>query len=408
MFTARFILFFFFFSSSSLFLFSQSIENINKSIEDIQKKQDKTKKEINYLNTLLKNAQNNQSETLEKLAIIDEKINRGKELVSSLTEEIDLLEYSIRDNEKEQSTLNSSRRKTLDLYSKLVYETWKKKNHQMDKIAFILSSADFSQAYARYRYFEQIQDYSKQQLRLLEKTNNALRVTKSQLVDLLSQKSDAQLRLSQQNEQLAVEMKQANNMVEQLKKKQQEINKKLSIETKNEENYRKEREKLIRKQIEISKNSVSAKKNSVESKHISDDFVKQKGRLPWPVVDGFVSEKYGNSYSLISSLKNVESKNAGVTITTSGRAEVRAVFDGVVEVAMTHAGRNIIVIIRHGERFWTIYDNLVEMYVKGGDVVKSKQKIGRLPLSKSGNSSLNFQIWNNKYTHENPALWLSK
>jgi septal ring factor EnvC (AmiA/AmiB activator) len=386
----------FFFLSVLLFFFSSVFSQ--ESIDDIKKKQEKTKKEIAYLNTLLKNAQHNQSEISERLLIMNEKIKNIKELSSSLTTEIDFLEYLIDGNRKRQSKLNSDRRKVLDLYAKLVYETWKRKNDQMDRITFIISSTDFSQAYMRYRYFEQIQDYSKQQLSLVKQTNDSLQVINNRLADLLLQKNDAQTALFQQNNQLSLEMNQANSMAEQLKKEQQNINEKLKIKIRNEEKYRAEIEKLIREKI-------SSSKSDSGKKLILDNFVKSKGNLPWPVAKGFISEKYGINYQ--SSLKDVKMKNDGITITTSAKEEVMAVFAGEVMRIVLFPGKNNGVLIRHGEKCWTFYSNLVELYVKEGDIVKTKQKIGRLPMDKSGNSSFNFQVWNNG-NHEDPYLWLSK
>jgi septal ring factor EnvC (AmiA/AmiB activator) len=372
-----------------------------QSIEDIRKKQEKAKKEIAYLNTLLRNTQSSRSEILESLSIIDEKIKNIKELLSSLATEIDMLEYLIDENRKRQSKLDSDRRKMLNFYSKLVYEAWKRKNDQMNKITFIFSSTDFSQAYMRYRYFEQIQDYSKQQIYLIKRTNDSLQVINNRFADLLMQKNNAQNTLSQQNNQLSIEMSQANNMIERLNREQQNINKRLSVEIKNEEKYRTEIEKLIRKQINTSSNKIL----TPEEKLISNDFVKNRGNLPWPVEKGFISEKYGINHR--SSLKGVERKNDGVTITTSAKEEVRAVFTGKVVWIVLFPGKNNGILIRHGEKCWTFYNNLVELYVKEGDVVKSKQKIGRLPVDKSGNSSFNFQVWNGE-KHEDPYLWLSK
>jgi septal ring factor EnvC (AmiA/AmiB activator) len=395
-----------------LFLFFSllfSLGVFSQSTEAVKKKQEQAKKEINYLNTLLKNAQHSETATLENLSILDEKIKKGKELVLFLTEEIDLLEYLISENRKKQSRLNADSRKMLDLYAKLVYETWKRRNNQMGKITFILSSTDFSQAYARYRYLEQIQDYSKRQIRLIKQANDSLQATNNRLAGLLLQKNDIQNRLSQQNSQLAKEINQANNIVGQLKKKQQDLAKRLSIEIENEKKYRIQLEKLIAQQINSSKNNTSGQKLSPKGKLISNDFVKNKGSLPWPVAEGFISERYGMRYNInfLPSLKDVENKNNGITITTSAKAEVMAVFDGEVARVYFFPGRNNGVLIRHGERVWTFYDNLIELYVKEGDAVKTKQKIGRLPVGKGGNSSFNFQVWNGQ-THEDPSLWLSK
>jgi septal ring factor EnvC (AmiA/AmiB activator) len=390
--------------SISIVFFLFSLPVFSQSIEEIKKKQEQVEKEINYLNRLLTNTKNDQSTTLERLSIIDEKIRKGKELIASLNGEIELLEYFASNNEKKRTKLTADRRRMLDLYAKLVYETWKRKDNQLDKIAFIFSSENFAQAYARYHYFEQIQDYSKRQLRVIKQTNDSLRVVNKRLTDLLAQKNHAQTRLSLQNNQLLAEMKQANTLVAELNKKQQELNKKLAAEIKNREKYKKELQKLIDNQIKKSGSNTSQYKLTPEQKLISDDFVKNKGHLPWPVAEGFVSERYGKNTS--SSSKYVVVENSGITITTSGGAEVRSVFGGVVVETMFYPGKNNIILIRHGD-FFTLYDNMVELYVQLGETVKVKQRIGRLAREKSGNSIFNFQIWKNKDTVD-PQLWLAK
>jgi septal ring factor EnvC (AmiA/AmiB activator) len=398
MFSTRFLILFLFLAFS-LPVFSQTKQ-------EIQKKQAKVEKEIAFLNKLQANVKNDQSATMEKLSFIDEKIKKVKELMSFLTDEIDLLESDIRENKQRQSKLAADRQKLLDLYAKLVYETWKRKNNRLDKLAFIFSSTDFAQAYARYRYFEQIQDYSKQQIRFIARSNDSLRVVNSNLSELLSQKNDVQSRLSSQNSQLIAEMNQANALVAQLKKKQKEIDEKLKAEMKSREKYEIAIRKLVDNQVAKPGSNNSTYKLTPEQQLISNDFVKNKGHLPWPVVEGIVSEHHGRNISPFAS--SVEKVNSGITITTSGHAEVLAVFGGMVLEIKPVDGKNIFVAILHGD-FLTLYDNLIELYVRVGETVTAKQRIGKLVMSKSGNSSFNFQIWKKGAKEPfDPELWLAK
>ena len=142
----------------------------SQSIEAIKKKNEKTEKEIAYLNKLLDNARNDQSATIQKITIINQKIEKGKEMIQSLTKEMDYIESRINDNEHVKSNLEADKKQMLDFYAKMVYETWKKRNTS-DKLVYIFSASSFSQAYARYKYFEQVQDYSKRQLKQIEQTN---------------------------------------------------------------------------------------------------------------------------------------------------------------------------------------------------------------------------------------------
>ncbi len=373
----------------------------SQSIEAIKKKNEKTEKEIAYLNKLLSTARNDQSATVQKITIINQKIVKGKEMIQSLTNEIKYIEKNIDDNESVKSGLEANRKQMLDFYAKMVYETWKKRNIS-DKLVYIFSSSSFSQAYARYKYFEQVQDYSKRQLKQIQQTNDSLTTINTQLAKLIAQKNLAQSKISAQNNELIKEQNEANKYVAELKKKEKELVRKLNAEIKNRERFKKELEKLIAAQAKKSGSKNSNYKLTPEEKLISDDFAKNRGKLPWPVEQGFVSEKFGINVHPV--FKQVKLNNAGITITTSRNADVRAVFKGVVTEIMFIPGDNNVVIVRHGN-YLTVYSNLVEIFIKKGDTVNVKQKIGKLASSGEG-STLNFQVWKDK-DNLDPQLWLT-
>lgn len=384
-----------------IFLFSFTF-SYSQSIDAIKKKNEKTEKEIAYLNKLLENARKDKSSTLQKVSIINQKIGKGKEMIQSLTNEVNYLDGQIKKNESVKSGLESDKQRMLEFYSKMVYETWKKRN-ESDKLIYIFSSSSFAQAYARYKYFEQVQDYSKRQIQLIEQTNDSLTAINRELSKLIILKSETQSKITSQNNQLIREQNEANTYIADLKKKEKELLRKLNIEIKNRERFKKELEKLIAAQAKKSGSKNSTYKLTPEEKLISDDFAKNRGKLPWPVEQGFVSEKFGVNVHPV--FKQVKLNNAGITITTSRNADVRAVFKGVVTEIMFIPGDNNVVIVRHGN-YLTVYSNLVEIFIKKGDTVNVKQKIGKLAVSSGNNSTLNFQVWRDK-DNLDPQLWLT-
>ena len=121
------------------------------------------------------------------------------------------------------------------------------------------------------------------------------------------------------------------------------------------------------------------------------------------MVEGFISEKFGvNTHPVF---KQVKISNDGITITTSLNAEVRVVFGGVVAEIMFIPGYNNVVIVRHGN-YLTLYSNLIDVYVRKGEVITLKKVIGKLAADGDKNSTLNFQIWEDK-KKLNPEVWLS-
>ena len=384
-----------------IFLFSFTF-SYSQSIDAIKKKNEKTEKEIAYLNKLLETARKDKSSTIQKVSIINQKIHKGKEMIQSLMNEVNYLDGQIKKNESVKYGLESDKQRMLEFYSKMVYETWKKRN-ESDKLIYIFSSSSFAQAYARYKYFEQVQDYSKRQIQLIEQTNDSLTAINRELSKLIILKSETQSKITSQNNQLIREQNEANTYIADLKKKEKELLRKLNIEIKNRERFKKELEKLIAAQAKKSGSKNSTYKLTPEEKLISDDFAKNRGKLPWPVEQGFVSEKFGVNVHPV--FKQVKLNNAGITITTSRNADVRAVFKGVVTEIMFIPGDNNVVIVRHGN-YLTVYSNLVEIFIKKGDTVNVKQKIGKLAVSSGNNSTLNFQVWRDK-DNLDPQLWLT-
>ena len=95
-----------------------------------------------------------------RLNIIQQKIIQSRKIITSLKQEVFYFEEQIKENETRLTELTHKRESMLDLYIKLIYGLWKKKDN-INKLMFIFSSSDFNQAYNRYKYFEQIQSYSK-------------------------------------------------------------------------------------------------------------------------------------------------------------------------------------------------------------------------------------------------------
>ena len=189
-----------------------------------------------------------------------------------------------------------------------------------------------------------------------------------------------------------------------LKNKENELFRKL----KEKEKIKNEIEKEIKKIIEEEAKKILNKSNlydklTPDEKLLSNDFRKNKGKLPWPTTKGIITGYFGEQDHPV--LKGIKIKNNGIDITTVKNEEIRCIFDGVVSKIIAIKGANYAVIIRHGN-FLTVYQNLIDINVKIGDYVKTKQKIG-LVFSNDDNSVIHLEIWE-ELNKMDPLLWLSK
>ena len=135
------------------------------------------------------------------------------------------------------------------------------------------------------------------------------------------------------------------------------------------------------------------------------DFEKNRGKLPWPVNKGIITVGYGNHE--VPGLVGSNVKNNGIDITSSPGTEVRAVFEGDVTKVFAILGANYTVLIRHGE-YLSVYQNLINVRVKTGDKVQTKQALGEAFTDSNENlASLHFEVWKER-TILNPEEWISK
>jgi murein DD-endopeptidase MepM/ murein hydrolase activator NlpD len=142
-----------------------------------------------------------------------------------------------------------------------------------------------------------------------------------------------------------------------------------------------------------------------ESKKLSSDFAGNKGNLPWPVEQGIITGDYGRHQHPL--WKDVYTNNNGIDISTGKNAEARTIFSGKVSSVFSIPGAGKAVIVRHGE-FLTVYSNLDNVFVKAGDNVSTRQRIGTiLTDSEEGKTELHLEIWKGN-SRMDPEAWIAR
>jgi septal ring factor EnvC (AmiA/AmiB activator) len=163
---------------------------------------------------------------------------------------------------------------------------------------------------------------------------------------------------------------------------------------------------LIRKEAEAAAKA-AAMADKKATAVLSEDFSKNKAKLPWPV-DGFVSLPFGRSRDAV--LKMVERNSPGIEIQTKPSSVARSVFKGEVTAVALIQGFNKAVIVKHGD-FYTVYAKLVDVKVKKGQVLNTGDEIGTIFTDDDGIAELHFELWQsqeNGTNKLNPEHWLAK
>jgi len=377
-------------------------------------------KQITNFRELLKSEQSKEKTVLEQLQEQRTKIRLTENLIKTTREQEKLLTNEIRTNEKQIDGLTNELEALKADYARMIVMSYEV-GSQQSRAMFILSSDNFLQAYKRIQYMKQYTDFRKEQgvevqkkSEVLAEKNKVLQKQKSEKEKLLqeTQKELANLETERkaQDVLIAIIEKNKRKYTADINKKQQEVSQidkqieKIKREIIAEANRKKaEAEaKVTGKKVDEKKISSTTIDLSPEAKIIAGNFKANKGKLPWPVDRGVVYLRYGVQPHPIE--KSIPINNQGVDFKTNQGAEAQAVFEGEVSEIMVHTPINIFIFVRHGD-YMTVYGNLDKVYVKKGQKVSFKQKLGRVHTYPNGNTTIKFTVSHN-LTTLNPEQWL--
>lgn len=145
-----------------------------------------------------------------------------------------------------------------------------------------------------------------------------------------------------------------------------------------------------------------------EVQQLSASFSANRGRLPWPVAQGYIALPFGNYKHPLE--PKVTLNNSGIDIASSAGSSVRCVFGGTVSRVVNIAG-SYTVILNHGEYF-TVYSYLKSASVSAGQKLTANQNIGVVGVNDDGEHVVHFEICkinsNNSISNENPASWIAR
>ncbi len=132
-------------------------------------------------------------------------------------------------------------------------------------------------------------------------------------------------------------------------------------------------------------------------------FASLKGRLPWPTA-GVLTSTFGRQEH---ARYRTVTFNHGIEINAPEGQRIASVFDGVVLYTDWFKGYGRLIVLDHGEGYYTVYAHAAEILVKLGDHVTKGQTIGLVGTTGSvTGSQLYFEV---RYRGgaQDPAAWLA-
>jgi len=368
---------------------------------DLEAQRQKTLGEIVYVDNLLKTTSKEKAQSMNAVKIIGNKLTLRETVIKGMREEISLLEERINLNTLAIEMMEKDLVNLKNNYARAVINSYRSQKGNPE-IVFILSAKDFNQGYKRLKYLQQVTKFRRRESETIMVLKEQIETSKRRLQNDLYRISDLKLKEEQQKNFLQSEQERKQRMVKSLNNKE----KQLRNELEDKKRIAKKIENEIAKIIEEERKRAIKSENTPEQKLIGENFAENKGRLPWPVEKGIITSQFGIHMNTV--LKNVTEKNIGIEITSSGKISARSVFQGEIVQVSPIPGANMTIIIRHG-KFLSVYTNIVNVKVRRGDKVITKQEIGDVysDPGESYNCILKFMITLEKEFLD-PESWISK
>jgi murein hydrolase activator len=358
----------------------KNIEQTTKALQ--QTREDKEKSLQHYLNlqTQVLNRQQLLSNLNSEIINIELRINRTRNVLTSLQLDIDQLQSE---------------------YKEMVRAALRNKiNRNLD--AFLFSSENINQFFKRFILLKQYESYRRRQVSLIHATQVTLKNKTIQLTATLEEKELVLNAIKGQKEQLGEELKIKNSMLTSLKENEKKLATSLEDQLRQRLKLDQSIEKVIRLEMgAITKRNAAAPKSEKKSIPLNSlsNFQQAKGNLPWPVEDGQIIRSFGTQQH--PDFKDVKTVNNGIDILTSPKASVKVVFPGKVVGTQVVPGYQYTVIVQH-DNFYTVYANMETISVKKGDLISVNQSIGSLGEDKP---EIHFELWKEKQ-RLNPSDWI--
>lgn len=379
-----------------------------QSKKELEQERINLQEEIKETKDLLFKSQKREKNLLSDLEDLDRLIKVRTKLIRTVEAETKELDRDINENEKEVRQLENRLEELKEEYAAMVVQSYKSKTKQ-SRLMFLLSSENFLQAFKRIEYINQYAKYRANQGEEIKIETVKLKNLNDYLQETKISKEELLLVNQLEKDSINKEKASQERLVRSVKKNEKKYITQINKKQKQEREINRRIEKLIRIAIASSNKKSTVKSSGFsltpEAKELEKDFVSNKGKLPSPVERGIIVRHYGKQSH--PTLKGITIESNGVFYATEKNANARVIFNGKVLAIQVLPGKKKAVLVQHGN-YISVYKNLDNVNVQKGDLVRTKQEIGKIHTDKTtGKTILAFVLF--KEIHrQNPEDWVYK
>jgi septal ring factor EnvC (AmiA/AmiB activator) len=434
-----------------------------KSKVQLERERQANLRQIAEASQQLNQTQEKKKVSIGQLNVIKEKLTEKHEVIEGISTQLKGIETGVHQTARQVLQTQKNLAELKAEYARLLY-TASKTSNGFNRLMFLFASDSFNQFALRLRYIRQYTEERQRQAARIMGTQQRLhqqltglteqQKRKSQLLNTQLSENQSLLGLKTQQDQMVQQLsQQEQGLRQELEQRQQAVHRldNLIADRVREEIARAARAERLAARREAARRHVShsgransrtetrtAESETADARNdasanpdadapetaaeaaadrravrialtpetavLSSSFAGNRGRLPWPVSRGFISQRFGRHQHPV--LKHVVVENRGVDIQTGAGEAVRSCFDGKVLTIANIAGMNTIVMIQHGD-FFTVYAKLHSVNVHEGQHVSARETIGTVATNAEGTSEVQFQVWHNS-ANLNPETWLGR
>lgn len=413
---------------------------------DLEKERQQLQKELKEIQGMYDQIKAKKKQSIGQLTILNRKIALQEQYLNNINREIRAIDDDIYLANLEIYRLTRQVDTLKQQYARTIVYAYKNRSNY-DYLNFIFSASSFNDAIRRVSYLKNYRAYRAKQMKTILQTQEQIAKRKEQQLGRKEQKNVALTNQTKEVQVLAVQKKEKDAVVNELKSKEKELARQIAAKKKRDRDVQNAINAIVRRELDAARRAAADKakadadriKNSTTTVvnpektttgtgststrrtdpvakpesylnlnatdvALNSNFQANKFKLPWPVDNGVVTVRYGNQKV---DNTNLTFDSPGITIATPGAGTpVKAIFEGEVS-AVYAVGDAMAITIRHG-RYFTTYVNLSGVTVSKGAQVKTNQVIGRSGSNEDGDGGQIDFILMMEARNLDPQQWLRR
>lgn len=372
--------------------------------KQLERDKDRIEKEIARLTGELGKARKDTRNRTRQIKLINQRIDERNRLINNINSQMSHLDRQITRTEDSLRVVRGQIDSMKAEYANIVKTLYGLRTN-VNAVTLLFDNTTYNYSYLKMKYFKEYSRYRRHQATAIQRREQ---VFSSLDLDLQRQRNEKNSLLAQQRKQqqaLAREQQKHQQGLDQSQKAERNLQQQINKKEQQKRRLQEQIQQLINAEVAKSSAQKSSASGSKPSAAASDapsaDFVRNKGKMPWPVHYKSVAREYG----LYTRASGGQNRNLGIDLNCAPGANVRAVAAGVVARVFEAPDGSNGVIIRHGQ-YLTVYAGLGTVNVKAGTKVSSGQSLGAVYQGEEPTSQFSFQLWCGR-DPLNPRHWLN-